>query len=91
MTNAKLHALPLSSEGCSICEDLLRLKARSEAARRSARNLYRAALNATDSVTLQNLEEEFKQTSTAHKLVCYAIDVHLTNQHSQTGPVRLAA
>ena len=91
MTSAKQQALRLRTEGCATCEVLRRLKARSEAARRSARNLHRAALNATDSAALENLEEELKQTSAAHKLACYAIDTHLTNQHSQTRRVRLAA
>ena len=54
------------------------------------RNLYRAAAKATDSAALQNLEEELKQTSAAHKLICYAVHVHLTNQHSQTRDVCLA-
>ena len=91
MTSAEWHALRLSSEGCSTCEDLRRLKARSEAALRYARNLYRDAVKTTHSAALQNLEEELKQTSAAHKLVCYAVDAHLTNQHSQTRGVCLAA
>ena len=73
------------------CEDLRRPRARIEAALRNARNLYRAALNATDSAALQNLEEELKQTSAVHKLVWYAVSAHLTNQHSQTRDRRLAA
>ena len=73
------------------CEDLRRLKARVEAALRNARNLYRAAMEAIDSSALQNLEEELKQTSAAHKLICYAVQAHLTDQHSQTRGVCLAA
>jgi hypothetical protein len=79
----------LDSKSCSTCEDLHRLKARSETALRNARNLYRAVDKTTDSATLQNLEEELKQTSAAHKLICYAIHTHLSNQHS--GGIRLAA
>ena len=48
-------------------------------------------MKALDSVALQNLEEELKQTLTAHQLVCYVVDAHLTNQHFQTHGVRLAA
>ena len=81
----------LSSKGCSTCEDLRRLKARVEAALRSARNLIQVAVKTTDSAALQNLEEELKQTSAAHKLICYAVNAHLANQHSQTRGVRLAA
>jgi len=91
MTSAEWHALGLSSEGCSTCEDLRQLKARIADARRSARNLYTVALNTTDSAALQNLAEELRQTSAAHKLVCYAVNAHRTNQHSQTHGVRLAA
>jgi hypothetical protein len=91
MRSAKQYAFRLSSKRCSTCEDLRRLKARIADIRRSAPNLYRAARKATDSATLQNLEEELKQTSAAHKLVCYAVNAHLTNQHSQTHGVRLAA
>lgn len=91
MTSAKWHALQLISKHCSACEDLRRLVARIEAALRRARNLYRAAVRTTDSAALENLEEELKQTSAGYKLVCYAVDVHLANQHSQTRGVRLAA
>jgi hypothetical protein len=91
MRSTKPYTLRLSSEPCSTCEDLRRLKARIADAPRSARNLHRAALNATESATLQNLEEELKQTSAAHELVCYAVNAHLTNQRSQTQGVRLAA
>jgi hypothetical protein len=91
MTSARWRALHPSSEGCSTCEDLRQLKARTADARRTARKLYRAALNATDSAALQNLEEELKQTSAAHRWVCYMVNAHLTNQHSQTHGVRLAA
>ena len=80
-----------SSKPYSTCEDLRRLKARSEAARRKARNLYRDAVKTTHSAALQNLEEELKQTSAAHKLICYAVHAHLTNQHSQTRGDCLAA
>jgi hypothetical protein len=48
----------------------------------------RAAVKTTDSAALQNLEEELKQSSSAHKSIYYAVHAHLTNQHSQT---RLAA
>jgi hypothetical protein len=91
MTSAKWHASGLSSEGCSTCEDLRRLKVRIGAARRKARNLYRAGMKAADSAALQNLAEELKQTSAAHELVCYTVNTHLTNRHSRTHGVRLAA
>jgi hypothetical protein len=45
----------------------------------------------TGSPIPQNLEEELKQTSTAHKLICYAIQAHRNNQHCKPGGVRLAA
>jgi hypothetical protein len=89
MTSAKPDALRFSSEDCSICEDLRRLKARSETALRTARNLYRVAVRTANCAALQNLEEELKQTSAAHNLICYAIHTHLTHSHS--GGVRLAA
>ena len=91
MRSAKRHAFRLSSKRCSTCEDLRPLHARSEAALRNARNLYRTAVKAIDSAELQNLEEELKQTSAAHKLICYAVRAHPTNQHSQTRSVCLAA
>jgi hypothetical protein len=53
--------------------------------------LVRPAMKATDSPTLQNLEEELKQTSAAHNFVCYAVEAHLSNQHTQTRGDRLAA
>ena len=81
----------MTSEPCSTCEDLRRLKARSETALRNARNLYSAGVKTPGSALPRNLEEELKQTSTAHRLICYAIQGHLTNQHSKTGGVRLAA
>jgi hypothetical protein len=91
MTNAKRYAFRLSSKRCSTCEDVHRLKARIEVALRNARNLYRAAVKTTDSAALQNLEEELKQTSAEHKLICYAIHAHLTDLHPQTRGDRLAA
>jgi hypothetical protein len=91
MRSAKRYAFGLGSKRYSSCEDLRLLHARSEAALRNARNLYRAAMKAPDSAALQNLEEELKQTSTAYRLVCYAVEAHLTNQHSQTRGVCLAA
>jgi hypothetical protein len=91
MKSPKWLALRLISEPCSTCEGLRRLKARIETALRNAPNLYRAAGTAIDSGVLQNLEEVLKQTSAAHKLVCYAVNAHLTNQHSQTHGGRLAA
>ena len=91
MRSAKRYAFRLSSKGCSMCEDHHRVKARIEAALRNARNLYRGALKTTDSAALRNLEEEFKQTSSARKLVCYAIQAHLTDLHSRTRGDRLAA
>jgi hypothetical protein len=91
MKSIKRYAFQLSSKGCSTCEDLRRLEARIEAASRSAGNLYSAAMKATDSAALQNLEEELKQTSAAHNFVCYAVEAHLTNQHTQTRGERLAA
>jgi len=83
MMSAEWHALRLSSEGCLACEDLRRRKARIADDRRSARNLYGAAVMALDSAALQNLEEELKQTSAAHKLVCHAVNPHLANQHTR--------
>ena len=90
MKSAKPYAFR-SAKPRSTCEDLHRLKVRIEAARRSAWNLYSAAMEATDSAALQNLEEDLKQTSAAHKFVCYAVEIHLSNQHMQTRDDRLAA
>jgi hypothetical protein len=81
----------LSSKHCSTCKDLRRLSARIEGALGDARNLYTAAVKSTDSTALRNSEEEVKQSSAAWKLICYAIQTHLTDQHSQTPGVRLAA
>jgi hypothetical protein len=91
MTSAKWHTVRLSLEGCPICEDLPWLQPRIADARRCARNLYRAASHATDCAALQNLDQEWKQTSAAHKLVCYAVNAHLANRHSQTCGVRWTA
>jgi hypothetical protein len=91
MRSAKRYAFRLSSEPCSTCEDLRRLRGRLEAALRNARNLYWTAVKAIDSAALQNLEEELKQTSTAYRLVCYAVNAHLTKQQTQTRGVCLAA
>jgi hypothetical protein len=91
MRSTKRYALLLSSKLCSTCEDLRRLKGRFEAALRNEWNLYGAAVKTTDSAALQNLEEELKQTPTAYKLVCYAVDAHLTNQHIQTRGACFAA
>jgi hypothetical protein len=91
MKSAKPYAFQLSSKTCSTCEDIPRLKVRTDAALRDARNLYRAAVKTIDSVALQNLEEELKQTSAAHKLICYAIHAHLTDLYSPTRGDRLAA
>jgi hypothetical protein len=91
MRSAKPHAFRLSAEPCSTCEDLRRLKARIEASLRNARNPYRAAAEAIGSPALQNLEEELEQASAVRKLICYAIQAHLTSRHSQTRGVRLAA
>ena len=90
MKSANLYVFR-SSKPCLTCEDLRRLRVRIEAALGNARNLYRAAIKATDSAALQNLEEELKQTLAALKLTCCAIQAQLTNQHSQTHGVRLAA
>jgi formate hydrogenlyase transcriptional activator len=84
MRSAKRYAFRLSSKRCSTCEDLRPLHARSEAALRNARSLYRATVKAIDSAALQNLEGELKQTSASRKLICYAIQAHLTSQHTQT-------
>ena len=91
MRSTKWVAFHLSSKRCSTCPDLRQLNAGVEAALRNARSLYRAAVKTTDSAALQNLEEELKQTSAAHKLICYAVRAHPTNQHSQTRGDRLAA
>jgi len=79
-----------SSKPYSTCEDLRRLKACIADARRGTRNPYRAALNAIDSAALPNLEEELKQTSAAHSLVCHSVNAHLADQHSQAFGGRLA-
>jgi hypothetical protein len=91
MRSAKRNAFRLSSKRCSTCEDLRQLNARSEAVLRNARNLYRAAVKTTDSAAPQNLEEELKHTSAAHKLICYAIHAHLTDLYSPTRGNPLAA
>jgi hypothetical protein len=91
MRSTRWYAFRLSSKRCSTCEDLRRLNNRTEAALRNARNLYRTSVKAIDSAALQNLEEELKQTSAARKLICYAVQAHLTNRHSQTRGVSLAA
>jgi hypothetical protein len=80
MMSAKKYAFRPSSKPCSSCQDLR------EAALRNARNLYRAAVKTTDAAAQQNLEEELKQTSAAHKSICYAVHAHLTKRG-----VRLAA
>src|ERR1700730_12429066 len=90
MKSANLYVFR-SSKPCLTCEDLRRLRVRIEAALGNARNLYRAAIKTTDSPALQNPEEEFKQTSAAHNFVCYAVEAHLTNQHTQARGDRLAA
>jgi hypothetical protein len=84
MRSAKRHAFRLSLNRRSTCEDLRRLKDSIEAALRNARNLCMAAVKRTDSAAPMNLGEELKQTSAAHKLICYAVHAHLINQHSQT-------
>ena len=91
MGSAKQYFFRLNSGGCSTCQDLYRVKDRMEATLRNARILYRAAENRLDSAAVQNLEEGLKQTSAAHKLVCYAGNAHLANQRSQKYGVRLAA
>jgi len=91
MRSTQSYAIRRSSKHCSTCEDLRRLNARIEAALRDARSLCVQAANSSDTATLQNLEEELKQTSVARKLICYAIQTHLTDQHSQACDVRLAA
>jgi hypothetical protein len=91
MRGAKWYVFRLRSKACPTCEDLRRIKSRSEAALCNARNLYRAAVKTTYSAALQNLEGELKQTSAAHNSVCYAVNAHLANQHSETRGVRLAA
>ena len=91
MRSAKLYAFRPSSKRYSTCEHLRGLDTRIEVALRNPRNRYSAAVTATDSVALQNLEEEFKQTSAARELIYYAIRADPTDQHSQTRGVRLAA
>ena len=91
MRIAKRYAALLSSTRCSTCEDPRWLTARIEATLRKACNLYRAAGKALDSAALQNLEEELKKTSAARKFVCYVVEAHLSNQHTQTCGVRLPA
>ena len=77
MRITKRYAFRLCPTPRSTWEDLRRLKAPSEAALRNRRNLCRAPGKAIDSAALQNLEEELKQASAAHKLVCYAVHAHL--------------
>ena len=89
MRSAKSYAYRPSSKPRSTCEDLRRLKARIEAARGKARNLYMATVKATDAASLPNLEE-VKQTSSALKMTLLRSRDHLTNQHSQTRGDRLA-
>jgi hypothetical protein len=91
MRSTRWDVLRPGSERCSTCEDLHRLKVCSEAALGNARNLYKAAVTTADSAALQNLGEELKQTSAAHRLICYAIQVHVTGQHFQARSVPLAA
>jgi hypothetical protein len=91
MKIATRYVFRLSCTLCSTCEDLRRLNARSEGALRNARSLYWAAVKEIDSAALQNLEEELKQTSAARKFVCFVVEAHLINQHTQTCGVRLAA
>ena len=90
MKIATRYVFRLSCTLCSTCEDLRRLNARSECALRNAQSLYWAAVKEIDSAALQNLEE-LKQTSAARKFVCNVVEAHLTNQHTQTCGVRLAA
>ena len=91
MRSAKLDAFRPRSKACSTCEDLRRQKGRIEAALRKARSLYSAGVEAIDSTALQNLEEELKQLSAARKFIGYAVQTHLTTQHSATRGARLAA
>jgi hypothetical protein len=73
----------LSPKRCSTCEHLRRLCARNQVAFRSARNLYRTAVEAPDSAALPKLEEELKQISAARNLIYYAIHEHLSGVESQ--------
>jgi hypothetical protein len=88
MSIAAWYAFRLSSKRCSTREDLRRLKARIETARRNVRNLDNAAVKAIDSGAPQ---EESKQSSDARKSICYAIDAHPANRRSATPGARQAA
>ncbi len=79
------------SSRCSKCEELRRLKSQSQAALRKARNLYGAAIHSDSSADLEDLHEELKQTLAAHKLICYAILTHRTQQHVRPADALLAA
>ena len=91
MRSGKLDAFRLSSNACPTCEDLYRLNAAIETARRNARNLHGAAVKRTDSAAPQNLEEELKQTSDGRKFICYAVLSQLSSQQFPTLGARLAA
>ena len=80
MRSKKWYALPSSKRG-SNCADLRQPKARTGAALRNARKIYKAALKTTGSAALQSLEDEL-QTSTARTSIRYAVHAHLTNQHA---------
>jgi len=91
MRSPKWQAFRLSSKHRSTCEHLRRLYSRHRAALRNARNRYRTAVRRPILRLCKNLEEVLEQTTDARRLVCYAIDAHLTNQHSETPGVCLAA
>src|SRR6266852_2986103 len=91
MRSPKWQAFRLSSKRRSTCEHLRRLYSRDRAALRNARNRYRTAVRGPILRLCKNLEEVLEQTTDARRLVCYAIDAHLTDQHSETPGVCLAA
>jgi hypothetical protein len=81
----------IASETCSTCADLHRLRAKNEAALRSAQKLYLAALQTADLTSLSDLEEELKQTMAARKIIAYTIETHHARQHRHSPAVVLAA
>ena len=84
MRSPKWQAFRLSSKRRSTCEHLRRLYSHHRAALRNERNRYRTAIRRPILRLCKNLEEVLGQTTDARRLVCYAIDAHLTNRHSET-------
>jgi hypothetical protein len=91
MKSTNGHDFQLSSTRCSTCEDLLRLKARIDAALRNAQNLCRAGVKAIDprrtAESRRNIEADFSRA----EVNLLRDSRSLTDQHSQTRGDRLAA